>query len=377
MRQSAAWLLVAGLLCAAGCQRMVAKTGSPPTAPATGPASGETLHAGSATAVPVAGRDADTQVAVRPPGVSEPAPASTPSARVPEVRTVPQPKPRAGKEIVIAWEASLMYLLEDGKLVGKPLIVNGAKRQYLRPEHLGEFKITEKKRLKRSNLYDVNGDPLPDKRMASQSGAVMRNWMRLGNLAVGLHYSPAFRFYRSPGARHRSHGCYRMGRKSSDYVFKWAPIGTPVHVVRYLGGTEWQFLVAQTPAELLPGNQASRAASAPARRSAPSRSTGAGKPARKAAAAKPRNPAPVPEPVVSSRFQRPRRSQPRQSRHRARSQSPCLRVRWIAARTFPPLPKRSRHRRSSLQSPRRKSGHGCGLWIRGVPHGTLPPRASS
>ena len=127
----------------------------------------------------------------------------------------------------------------------------------------------------------------------------MRNWMRLGNLAVGLHYSPAFRFYRSPGARHRSHGCYRMGRKSSDYVFKWAPIGTPVHVVRYLGGTEWQFLVAQTPAELLPGNQASRAASAPARRSAPSRSTGAGKPARKAAAAKPRNPAPVPEPVVS------------------------------------------------------------------------------
>ena len=26
-------------------------------------------------------------------------------------------------------------------------------------EHLGEFKITEKKRLKRSNLYDVNGDP--------------------------------------------------------------------------------------------------------------------------------------------------------------------------------------------------------------------------
>jgi hypothetical protein len=299
MRQSAAWLLVAGLLCAAGCQRMVAKTGSPPTAPATGPASGETLHAGSATAVPVAGRDADTQVAVRPPGVSEPAPASTPSARVPEVRTVPQPKPRAGKEIVIAWEASLMYLLEDGKLVGKPLIVNGAKRQYLRPEHLGEFKITEKKRLKRSNLYDVNGDPLPDKRMASQSGAVMRNWMRLGNLAVGLHYSPAFRFYRSPGARHRSHGCYRMGRKSSDYVFKWAPIGTPVHVVRYLGGTEWQFLVAQTPAELLPGNQASRAASAPARRSAPSRSTGAGKPARKAAAAMPRNPAPVPEPVVS------------------------------------------------------------------------------
>lgn len=327
MRQSAAWLLAAGVVCCVGCQRTVAKTGLPPAAPAAGevvaappgagaPETGSGAVPAAAGALGASGIDAaqaasETGVAVRPPaapGTQPPPPAGTPPAGAPGAAPVapdpdgePQPKPRVGKEIVIAWEASLMYLIQDGKLVGEPLILNGARRQYLRPQHLGEFKISEKMRLKRSNLYDINGDPLPDKKMAPRSGAVMRNWMRLGKLAVGLHYSPAFRFHRSAGARHRSHGCYRMSRKDSNHVFKWAPVGTPIHVMRYLGGSEWQFLVAETAPDLLPGYRAPRAAfSSPTRKARPrstSTRTKPRTPARQAASTTPAAAKPAPKPT--------------------------------------------------------------------------------
>lgn len=175
------------------------------------------------------------------------APAPAPPAAAP---APPKPEPPR-KEMVIAWNASLLYLLEDGKPIGKPFIINASEAQFLRAAHLGDFRITEKIREWRSNLFDVHGKPLPDKSMAETDGAVMRNWMRLGNLAVGLHYSPAFHFYKDPEERHRSHGCYRMAKADSDFVFKWAPLGTPIHVVRSLAGTKWAFLREVTPARLL------------------------------------------------------------------------------------------------------------------------------
>jgi hypothetical protein len=167
--------------------------------------------------------------------------------------------------LVVAWESSLLFLLEEGKPVGPPLILNSAKHRYLRDAHLGEFEISEKIREWRSNLYDVHGDPLPDRSLAETQGAVMRNWMRIGDLAVGFHYSPAFRFFTDPRKRHRSHGCYRMSKEESNRLFTWAPVGTPVHVVRSLAGTKWAFLRAHIPPELLPRQPKKKA---PARKGA-------------------------------------------------------------------------------------------------------------
>ena len=193
------------------------------------------------------------------PGSPPPAdPATAPDSPPPTEPAPPvatKPRPRAGKEIVIAWEASLLYRLKDGKMVGEPLILNGAEFQYLRPQHLGRFRITDKSRLKRSNLYNTHGKPLPSRELAESQGAIMRNWMRIGDLAVGLHYSPAFRFRTAPKRRHRSHGCYRMSRKGSKLIFDWAPPGTPVSVVRSLGGTEWAFLRDRTPSHLITGKE--------------------------------------------------------------------------------------------------------------------------
>ncbi len=191
------------------------------------------------------------------------------SAPVPKPVLVPPAPREPQKEIVIAWQLSLLYLLVDGEPIGKPLVLNSSKPEYLRDRHLGEFTISEKIREWRSNLYDNYGDPLPDRSMAQTHGAIMRNWMRVGDLGVGLHHSPAYRYYRKPSQRHRSHGCYRMSRKDSRYVFAWAPKGTPVHVVRSLAGTRWAFLRLHTPPELMPGYK-------PRKRSAAKKSTPAG-----------------------------------------------------------------------------------------------------
>jgi lipoprotein-anchoring transpeptidase ErfK/SrfK len=219
---AALWMLGMTLAWGAGCRQATRREAAPPPM------------------VPAAGV---------PPAA--PRPETTPGVAPKPARPVaPAPPP---KEIVIAWEASLLYLLENGKPIGKPLVINGAQRRYFREAHLGRFVITEKARVWRSNLYDVNGDPLPDRRLAATRGAVMRNWMRLGTGAVGLHYSPAFRFHVKASERHRSHGCYRLSKEDSERVYQWAPKGTPVHVVRSLAGTRWAFLRQHTPPELLPG----------------------------------------------------------------------------------------------------------------------------
>jgi len=226
MRRFAAWAVGLVLLAATGCQPGYPLRGRPPKSTGAGAAP-------LTTGTPAHSRATNSPVAVKP---------------------APPPKPQPPpKEMVIAWEVSLLYLLENGKPIGKPLILNSAEYQYLRPEHLGDFVVSEKMDEWRSNLFDTHGKPLPDRSMAETDGAVMRNWMRVGELSVGLHYSPAFHFETTPSERHRSHGCYRMSRKDSKRVWAWAPTGTPIHVVRFLAGTKWAFLLGVTPPELLPG----------------------------------------------------------------------------------------------------------------------------
>ena len=218
MRRWALWMLGMTLAWGAGCRQATRREAAPPPmVPAAG--------------VPPAARgrnDAWGGAQTGPTGGPGPAP----------------------KEIVIAWEASLLYLLENGKPIGKPLVINGAQRRYFREAHLGRFVITEKARVWRSNLR-CEWRPLPDRRLAATRGAVMRNWMRLGTGAVGLHYSPAFRFHVKASER-TVPGCYRLSKEDSS-VSTSGRRRNPVHVVRSLAGTRWAFLRQHTPPELLPG----------------------------------------------------------------------------------------------------------------------------
>lgn len=138
------------------------------------------------------------------------------------------------KEIVIDWDHGVLYALEDGDLVHDPIITNTGIR--FRGRYLGTFRISQKLLAHRSSMYNEHVQP----RQPGQLGAMMRYWMRLGDTAQGLHFSPAW----SPdGDRHRSMGCYRLSRADARFLFGWAPIGTPVHVVRDVCDSKWASLL--------------------------------------------------------------------------------------------------------------------------------------
>ncbi|NLC59527.1 MAG: L,D-transpeptidase [Armatimonadetes bacterium] len=140
---------------------------------------------------------------------------------------------QAGKVIVVDYDAGLVYPLEDGKLVRGPIITNNG--QVFKRKYLGTFHISEKQRHKRSNMYNTQGNPIAP----GETGAAMPYWMRLGNTAQGFHYSALFS---AEGPRHRSRGCYRLSKESAVWLFGWAPLGTPVHIVKTLAGSRFAWL---------------------------------------------------------------------------------------------------------------------------------------
>lgn len=104
------------------------------------------------------------------------------------------------------------------------------------PTPTGEFKITEKLKDKKSNLYGkvynssggvVNSSA--DSRKASVPaggkfvGASMPYWMRLTGSGVGLHQGIVTR-------RYASHGCIRVHSSAASTVFSKVKVGTPVSV---------------------------------------------------------------------------------------------------------------------------------------------------
>lgn len=128
----------------------------------------------------------------------------------------------AGKQIVVDYDAGLVYPLDDGRLVRGPIITNNGR--VFRKKYLGTFLVSEKVVSKRSNMYNRHGNPIRN----GEAGARMPYWMRLGRTAQGFHYSSLFS---ATGARRRSRGCYRLSKSDAVWLFRWAHIGTPVHVV--------------------------------------------------------------------------------------------------------------------------------------------------
>jgi len=115
----------------------------------------------------------------------------------------------ADKYIEIDLSRQVGYAIDDGDVIFSGKISSG------KPGHrtpVGFFRISEKKRYHKSNLY-----PKPN------GGASMPFMMRLSGSAVALHTG---RIGRVP----LSHGCIRLGRSFSSRLFAWAPTGTSVDV---------------------------------------------------------------------------------------------------------------------------------------------------
>lgn len=113
------------------------------------------------------------------------------------------------KEIVVDLHKQVAYALEDGNIKFQGKISSG-KRGHITPE--GEYRILQKKRHHRSNLW-----PKPN------GGAKMPYMLRLTNTGIAMHMGNVSR-------RAASHGCIRMSKSLARKMYKWARVGTVVHV---------------------------------------------------------------------------------------------------------------------------------------------------
>jgi len=129
----------------------------------------------------------------------------------------------ASKEIVVDLSEQRAYAYEDGDIVFEGRISSG---KIGRETPNGEFRVLEKKRYHRSNLW-----PKPN------GGAKMNYMLRLTNTGIAMHlgYVPK---------RPVSHGCIRMQNGFAQRMFRWAEVGTPV----YVEGSAQEYLYYHQPA---------------------------------------------------------------------------------------------------------------------------------
>ena len=115
----------------------------------------------------------------------------------------------ANKEMIIDLTTQKIYAYEDGKIILEGRISSG-KRGYETPT--GEFKILQKKRHHKSNLW-----PKPD------GGAKMPYMMRLTNTGIAMHQGHVPK-------KPASHGCIRLQKYMAKKMFYWASVGTMVTI---------------------------------------------------------------------------------------------------------------------------------------------------
>jgi len=123
----------------------------------------------------------------------------------------------ASQEIVVDLSEQMAYAYEDGELIMEGRISSG---KIGRETPAGDYRIIEKKRHHRSNLW-----PKPN------GGAKMDYMLRLTNTGIAMHlgYVPN---------RPASHGCIRLKNGFAQRLFRWAKVGTPV----YVEGSERDYL---------------------------------------------------------------------------------------------------------------------------------------
>ncbi len=114
------------------------------------------------------------------------------------------------KEIVVDLSEQRAYAIEDGMIVFDGPISTGMRGRET-PE--GEYRILQKKRYHRSNLW-----PKPD------GGAKMNYMLRLTNSGIAMHLGYV------PKSGPASHGCIRLKNGFAQRMYKWARVGIPVYV---------------------------------------------------------------------------------------------------------------------------------------------------
>ena len=128
-------------------------------------------------------------------------------------------------------------LKPNGAKLTKKIEINSGKEQklyyFLGDVRMGEFKISSGK----SNMqtpkgnFKIDGKAL---RAWSKYGLWMPYWMSLRNGYFGIHELPEWPDGTKEGENHLgipvSHGCVRLGVGPAEFLYNWAPIGTPVKI---------------------------------------------------------------------------------------------------------------------------------------------------
>jgi len=119
----------------------------------------------------------------------------------------------------------------------KKIEINSGKEQklyyFLGDVRMGEFKVSSGKSSMPTPLgsYKIDGKAL---RAWSKYGLWMPYWMSLKNGYFGIHELPVWPNGTKEGENHLgipvSHGCVRLGVGPAEFLYNWAPIGTPVKV---------------------------------------------------------------------------------------------------------------------------------------------------
>lgn len=127
------------------------------------------------------------------------------------VPVTPPPTPeKSGKHIVIVLSTQMAYAYDDGILIKEFLVGTGKPST---PTIQGEFYIYlkfEKTDMTDNETYYIEDVP----------------WTMYFKGDYGLHGAPW-----NPGLYQTSHGCVNMTEVDAEWLFHWAPLGTPVLVI--------------------------------------------------------------------------------------------------------------------------------------------------
>lgn len=117
-----------------------------------------------------------------------------------------------GKYIEVNLSQQIMYLIEGNNQIGSYTVSTGA---WDTPTPIGTRTISSKDAMAWSSKY----------------GLYMPYWNDIGG-GYGIHELPEWPGGYKEGEAHLgipvSHGCIRLGVGSAEFVYNWAPIGTPV-----------------------------------------------------------------------------------------------------------------------------------------------------
>jgi len=124
----------------------------------------------------------------------------------------------AGRRIVYSNTQQRVWLVEEDGAVAKTHLVSG------------------RRNFPRAGTYAVFSRS-PSTRSGAVTMRFMVRWHQTRRLAVGFHSIPVNRSGRpiqSEGqlGSYRSHGCVRQRLADARFLWDWAPLGTPVVVVR-------------------------------------------------------------------------------------------------------------------------------------------------